>query len=356
MPLVRNASVKFVSPPKGGYPVEGQHLRYYDSEQIDIETVDLRGGVLLRNLVVSIDPYQRGRMREPEIKSYATPFELSKPIINFGVGRVIRSDNPNFKPGDEIFSGQIGFEEYTVLSSKQLKAHNVRVINSDQSVKIPLSKWVGAAGMPGLTAYHGFYEIGKPQKGEIIFISAASGAVGQMVGQLAKRAGLKVVGSCGSDEKVEFLKKELEFDHVFNYKTCKTLEELQKVGGVDIYWENVGGKTLDDVLLVANKGARIVACGMISQYNASGELYGVKNIIQVIAKSITIRGFIIGDPETWASAAEGFYSSIPKWLASGEIKSKEDITVGLDRAIGTLIGIFKGQNFGKAVVEIWDGK
>ncbi|CAH7666231.1 hypothetical protein BY996DRAFT_4634577 [Phakopsora pachyrhizi] len=357
MPPVRNACVKFICPPQGGYPIEGQHIRYYDSEQLDTDSIELRGGVLLRNIVVSIDPYQRGRMRDPKTKSYASAYELNKPIFNFGVGRVIRSDNSNFKLGDEIFSSEIGYEEYTVLSEDQLRSPFIKVINLDHLPKLSYAKWLGAAGMPGFTAFYGLYEIGKPKKGETIFISAASGAVGQVVGQLAKREGLKVIGSCGSDDKAEFLKNQLEFDHVFNYKTSKTLEELQKFGGVDIYWENVGGETLDDVLVSAKVGARIIACGMISQYNISGEPYGVRKLTNIVSKSITMKGFIVLDKEIWnKSNSEKFYSSIPKLLDDGKIKTKEDITIGLDKSIESLIGIFKGQNFGKALVEIWDGK
>lgn len=354
MPVVKNRAVIFQSPPTGGYPVEGQHLVYSESNEIDIDNVDIKDGVLVRNKVVSIDPYQRGRMRAPEIQSYSAPFKLNSPITNYGVGKVIRSNDDRFKVGDEIFSNSTGFEEYTIISKKGLDDVATRVI--DQKIGLPVEKWTGAAGMPGMTAYYGFYEIGQPKKGETIFISAASGAVGQIVAQLAKREGLKVIGSCGSDEKVEYLKNELKFDHAFNYKTSNNLQELKKFEPIDIYWDNVGGETLDDFFLVAAVRARIIACGMISQYNVSGEPYGVKNIMLTVGKSIKMQGFIIINPECWKPTAPKFYASVPEWLVKGEITSKEDVTKGLKNAIGSLIGIFKGQNFGKAVVEIWDGK
>ncbi|KAG0150614.1 hypothetical protein CROQUDRAFT_37983 [Cronartium quercuum f. sp. fusiforme G11] len=353
MTLAKNPAVIFSSPPSSGYPLTRQHLTYSDANQIDTDTVDLEGGVLLRNRVVSIDPYQRGRMRAPEIKSHAPPFTLGKPITNFGVGRVLRSEDKRFKVGDEIFTNLIGFEAYTIIPKEGLEGMITRVI--DQTVDLPVEKWTGAAGMPGMTAYYGFYEIGAPKKGETIFISAASGAVGQIVGQLAKREGLKVIGSCGSDEKVEYLKNELDFDYAFNYKTCKTLDELKKFEPINIYWDSVGGETLDDFFLVAANQARIVACGMISKYNVTGEPYGIKNLMLTSLKSIKIEGFIITQPEIWKSTELKFLNCIPKWLVNGEMKSKEDVTKGLENAIESVIGIFKGHNFGKAVVEIWNG-
>lgn len=169
MPLLKNRAVIFSSPPTGGYPVAGQHLTYSDLREIDTDKVDLQGGVLVRNRVVSIDPYQRGRMRAPESKSYAPPFTLQEPITNFGVGRVIRSDHPDFKPNDEIFTNAIGFEEYTVVTKEQLAGIVTRVL--DQELGLPVEKWTGAAGMPGMTAYYGLYDIGQPKKGETIFVS-----------------------------------------------------------------------------------------------------------------------------------------------------------------------------------------
>jgi NADPH-dependent curcumin reductase CurA len=211
--------------------------------------------------------------------------------------------------------------------------------------------YVGALGMPGMTAYSSLYEIGKPKKGETIFISAASGAVGQIVGQLAKREGLFVVGSAGSDDKVKYLVDTLHFDAAFNYKKEKPLEALSKYcpKGIDIYFENVGGETLDAVLLVANRLCRIIACGMISQYNTA-DAYGVKNLINIVAKSITMTGFIVSD--FWAKYDKEFYENMEKFIHDGQIVYQEDITKGLEHGAAAFIGMLKGQNFGKAMIQI----
>lgn len=206
--------------------------------------------------------------------------------------------------------------------------------------------------MPGLTAYSSYYEIGQPKKGETIFISAASGAVGQLVGQLAKKDGLYVVGSAGTDAKVKFL-KELGFDDAFNYKTEDPFQALPKYcpKGIDIYFENVGGTTLEAAMLTANNFARIIACGMISQYNTK-DYYGVKGLMQCVSKRLTIRGFIVGDPDFGPKYGKEFMTNMPKWLSSGEVKYQEDIADGLESAPDKFIGMLKGENFGKTMVRI----
>lgn len=206
--------------------------------------------------------------------------------------------------------------------------------------------------MPGLTAYSSYYEIGNPKKGETIFISAASGAVGQLVGQLAKKDGLYVVGSAGTDAKVKYL-KEIGFDAAFNYKTEDPFKALPKYcpKGIDIYYENVGGVTLEAVLGNANDFGRIIACGMISQYNTK-DYYGVKGLMLVVAKRLLIRGFIVGDKDFGPKYQAEFAENMPKWLASGEIKYQEDIADGLEAAPAKFIGMLKGENFGKTMVRI----
>lgn len=205
-----------------------------------------------------------------------------------------------------------------------------------------------------MTAYSSFYEIGKPKKGETIFISAASGAVGHIVGQLAKREGLRVVGSAGTDDKVKHL-TELGFDAAFNYKTEKPADALAKYcpDGIDIYFENVGGETLEAVLMAANNFGRVIACGMISQYNTT-DYYGVKSLMMVVAKRLTIRGFIVGDPDFWPKYQKEFYTNMPKWLANGEVKYREDIADGLANGPEKFVGMLKGENFGKTMIKIRD--
>ena len=207
--------------------------------------------------------------------------------------------------------------------------------------------------LQGLTAYSSLKIIGQPKAGETIFISAASGAVGQLVGQIAKRLGLRVVGSAGSDSKVEYLLKELKFDAAFNYKTGNILENLKAAApeGVDIYYENVGGETLEAALEVMNTHGRIVACGMISQYNTQSP-YGVRNLTNIVGKRLTMRGFIVSDFA--AECGADFAKDVGSWLVNGEIIYKEDIAVGLDNAPDAFVGMLQGKNFGKQVVKIAD--
>lgn len=209
-----------------------------------------------QNYYVSYDPYQRGRMRTLEIKSYSATFELEKPITNRGVSRVIKSDNPKFKSGDIIVSaGGTGTEEYSTLDENWTNQARVLPTEYDIDPKV----FIGALGMPGLTAWSSFYDIGEPKKGETIFISAASGAVGQVVGQLAKHEGLKVYGSVGDDKKLEFILKDLGFDGGFNYKKEKPADALTRMcpDGIDIYYENVGGEQLEAAINAMKPFGRI---------------------------------------------------------------------------------------------------
>ncbi|KAF9109680.1 hypothetical protein BGX27_007352, partial [Mortierella sp. AM989] len=205
----------------------------------------------------------------------------------------------------------------------------------------------------GMTAYSSLKIIGQPKAGETIFISAASGAVGQIVGQISKKLGLRVVGSAGSDQKVEYLLKELKFDAAFNYKKGSIVENLRAAApeGVDIYYENVGGETLEAALEVMNTNGRIVACGMISTYNTTNP-YGVPNLFHFVAKRLTMRGFIVSD--FVEECAADFAKDMGSWLAKGEIIYKEDIADGIDSAPDAFVGMLQGKNFGKQVVKIAD--
>lgn len=204
-----------------------------------------------------------------------------------------------------------------------------------------------------MTAYSSLKIIGQPKAGETIFISAASGAVGQLVGQIAKKLGLRVVGSAGTDQKVEYLLKELKFDAAFNYKNGSILESLKAAApeGIDIYYENVGGETLEAALEVMKNHGRVIACGMISTYNTQTP-YGVRNLSQIVIKRITMRGFIVSDFA--AECGADFVKDVGSWLAKGEIIYKEDIADGIDRAPDAFVGMLQGKNFGKQVVKIAD--
>ncbi|CAF0831369.1 unnamed protein product [Rotaria sp. Silwood1] len=350
MAPIQNSAVVFAEIPSG-YPEAGKHIKYVKDRTIDLDTVDTQGGIVTKNLVVSIDPYMRGRMRSAEKKSYSPPFELNQPLANFFVGKVVKTDNSKFNIGQYVY-GFGGYEEYTVHAKPQ--ADLLRILSDEElHLGLPLTTWVGAAGMPGQTAYHGFYHIGEPKKGETIFITGASGAVGQIVGQLAKREGLKVIGSAGSDDKVKWLQTELHFDHAFNYKTANVKAELAKFDPLNIYFDNVGGDQLEAALDAAASYARFVECGMISQYNEP-DSHGVRNLMQIVAKRLKLQGFIILDKAKDPSFQQEFYSKVPKWIANGELKIKEDVTKGLEKAPEALVGIFQGKNFGKAVIQIAD--
>ncbi|KAJ0034227.1 hypothetical protein Pint_26230 [Pistacia integerrima] len=299
--------------------------------------------VLLKNLYLSCDPYMRGRMSKLDRPYFVTSFEPGSPLNGYGVAKVLDSTHPNYKKGDLAW-GYTGWEEYSLIASPLLL---IKIEHTD----VPLSYYTGILGMPGITAYVGFHEVCSPKKGESVFVSAASGAVGQLVGQLAKLEGCYVVGSAGSKEKVDLLKKKFGFDEAFNYKEEPDLDAALKryfPEGIDIYFENVGGKMLDAVLLNMKLRGRIAMCGMISQYNLE-QPEGVHNLMQVVGKRIRMEGFIASD----------HYDLYPKLLElvlpaikQGKIVYVEDTVEGLEKAPAALVGLFTGQNVGKQVVVV----
>ncbi|CAD6580587.1 MAG: hypothetical protein ASARMPREDX12_009593 [Alectoria sarmentosa] len=357
--MVQNKGLIFKSVPTD-WPVEGKDLTIEDRE-FDLDAEPPKGGLTIKTYYVSFDPYQRGCMRPPEVASYSGAYPLGKPITNSAVSKVLRSNNPIFKEGD-IVTGTLPTEEYSRIpgdaATYMFATHKVTKLDNPYNLDPKL--FVGALGMPGLTAYASFYEIGQPKKGETIFISAASGAVGQIVGQLAKHEGLKVIGSVGSDEKLDFIRKELDFDDGFNYKKEKPSDALERLApnGVDIYFENVGGEQLDSAIAAMNNFGRIIACGMISQYNISDsdKKYGVKNIAAVVGKRLKMQGFIVGDANMGPKYAADHQKNVAKWISEGTFKAQQSVTVGIDNAIKGLLGMFKGENFGKAVLTIEDMK
>ncbi|KAG9295276.1 hypothetical protein G9A89_004171 [Geosiphon pyriformis] len=347
-----NIKVLFKACPPKGLPSTTEHMEI-KHDSIDLETYQLEDGdILLRNLYLSLDPYMRGRMRDPSIKSYVAPFEVGHVLEGSGVAEVIKSKNEQYKVGD-LVTGFIGWEQYTHIS-KSKKTNPMKILKDarENIDKIPLSYYIDVLGGPGLTAYGSLKRIGHPKAGETIFVTAASGAVGQVVGQIAKFQGLRVVGSAGEDAKVDYLINELHFDAAFNYKKVDLDKKLTETcpNGIDIYFDNVGGETLDIVLMHLNLYARVIACGMISQYNATEE-YGIKNLMQIIAKRIRIEGFIVFD---YFDLYDEFFNTVRNWLLEGKIVYKEDITEGIENAPDVLISVFTGKNFGKAIVKIAD--
>ncbi|GAA6012608.1 hypothetical protein JCM11491_005452 [Sporobolomyces phaffii] len=338
--MVQNKSLTFVKPvPAETYPVPGEHLKLTESE-IDLDQKLAEGSIIVKTKVLSLDPYLRSRLRAPGFKSYVPEFDQGKPIQNFGVGEVIKAgEGAVLKVGSLVY-GSFDFSEYVVFGKEAVS----QLRPFDNKEGLPLSTWVGAAGMPGQTAYVGLRDIGKPKKGETIFVSSASGAVGQMVIALAHRAGLKVIAAAGSDEKVQILKDTLGVEHAFNYKTTNVKEYLSK-HEYQIYWDNVAGETLEAVLDTISVRGRIIGCGAASSYNS--EAHGVKNLFNVVTKEIHYEGFIVLNRDLG-----NFYAEIPPALAKGEFtKPIEHITHGLDNG-EAFLELLKGGNVGKAVVSL----
>ncbi|GAB1317031.1 Endo-polygalacturonase 6 [Madurella fahalii] len=337
-----------------GIPVAGEHLAVED-RPIDISSPP-PGGVTLSILFASFDPYLRGKMRPSHITSFSPAFELEAPITNDTVARVLGSDTDAYKPGDLVIAN-LPLAEYAVLREGELGRIRSKVHNRHGLKDLGL--FLGPLGMPGMTAWSSLYEIGQPKKGETIFISSAAGAVGQIVGQIAKREGLRVIGSVGSDEKLEFIVKELGFDGGFNYKKERARDVLKRLApdGLDIYYDNVGAEQLEDALGAMNDFGRIVACGMVqaANYNVPEEQrYGVRTLYNIVRKRLTMRGFIVYDHGFWDKYEQDHQTKMQQWLAEASIKAKLDVTEGIDNAAEGFVKLCQGKNFGKAVLKIKD--
>ncbi len=299
------------------------------------------GQVLVRNIYMTVDPYMRGRMVDR--KSYVPPFQLGEPLSGGCIGQVVQSRVGEFQVGDLVLS-MLGWREYYVSNGS-------RLTKIDPGTA-PIQAYLGVAGMPGMTAYVGLLDIGQPNEGDTVFVSAASGAVGSVVCQIAKIKGCRVVGSAGSDEKVAWLRREAGIDVAFNYKQVQHLRaELGNhcPGGIDIYFDNVGGEHLQAALARMNLFGRVVLCGMISQYNATEPLPGPSNLGLAIARRLTLKGFLVQDH---SDRLPDFHADMAKWIAEGRIKWKETIVEGIENAPRAFIGLFKGENFGKMLVKI----
>jgi NADPH-dependent curcumin reductase CurA len=295
--------------------------------------------VLVRNLFMSVDPYMRGRMNEG--KSYVPPFELGKPLDGGVVGEVIESRAKEFKPGNAVTSG-FGWREYVIASPKEL--HPV-----SREVQ-PLSVYLGALGMTGMTAWVGLNLV-EVKAGDVVFISGAAGAVGNVAGQLAKLRGCRVIGSAGSMEKVAFLREECGFDIAFNYKIGPVLEQLnlEAPDGIDVYFDNVGGEALEAAISALRAHGRIIACGGISGYNEEKPRPGPSNLFNMITKRLTMKGFIVRD---WLDRQAEFEKEVSGYFRAGKLKNKETVVEGIDHAVDAFLGLFQGQNVGKMVVKL----
>ncbi|KAH9614549.1 hypothetical protein KSS87_002704 [Heliosperma pusillum] len=302
--------------------------------------------ILLKNLYLSCDPYMRSRMSKHDRPTYVESFTPGTPITGYGVSKVLESRHPKYQKGDLVW-GFTGWEEYTLITSSQQAQMFFKIEHKD----VPLSYYTGILGMPGMTAYAGFYEVGVPKEGERVFVSAASGAVGQLVGQFAKLAGCYVVGSAGSKDKVDLLKNKFEFDEAFNYKEEEDLDAALRrcfPEGIDIYFENVGGKMLDAVLVNMRLHGRIPVCGLISQYNLV-EPEGVHNLYCLISKRIRMEGLLVAD---YYHLYQKYLEMILPHIKEGKVSYVEDVAEGLESAPSALLGLFSGKNVGKQLVVI----
>jgi len=297
------------------------------------------GEILCRTLYLSIDPYMRGRMNEG--RSYARSVELGQVMVGGTVSQVVESRHPGFASGDFVV-GYDGWQAYAVSTGA-----GVRKLDP---VQAPISTALGVLGMPGMTAYVGLLDIGQPAPGETVLVSAAAGAVGSVVGQIARIKGCHVVGIAGSKAKCDYAVSELGFDHCVDYRAQELLPALQAAcpGGVDIYFDNVGGAALAAVLTLINRNARIPLCGLIAQYNAI-ELPSGPNLLPVLVSRALIKGFIVSDHGDRLAA---FLGDCTRWLREGRLKYREDVVDGLEAAPAALIGVLEGRNFGKMLVSV----
>lgn len=351
--MTRNLSLVFSAIPEGK-PVPGKHIKVED-RPLDLDNTQAPdGGLLVKTHYVSLDPYQRGRMRNVNEKSYAPAYPLNEPISNGSIVTVLKSANDKYREGDVVSIGLVGpTTEYAVIPADFANGGLVSKLQNPFGLDLKL--FTGALGMPGLTAYSSFYEIGKPKKGETIFISAASGAVGAMVAQLAKREGLKVIGSVGSDEKLNYIINELGCDAGFNYKKESPGDALKRLApnGIDIYYENVGGEHLSASIDALNERGRVVVCGMISDYNLPWESkYPIRNLQRVFEKRLTLRGFIVADADMGPKYTEEHQRNVQQWIKEGSLKTSMHVTKGMENAPEGLLAIFEGKNFGKSVLEV----
>lgn len=297
------------------------------------------GEVLVRNEWLSLDPYMRGRMNES--KSYAPSVAIGEVMVGQTAGEVVESREARFKPGDKVLT-PLGWQLYGVAKAKDLTPIDVS--------RAPASCYLGVLGMPGMTAWFGLREIGRPKAGETLVVSAASGAVGSVVGQLAKIEGCRTVGIAGGRTKCDYVVNELGFDACVDYKASDFSESLRAAcpKGVDVDFENVGGPILDSLLPLMNVRSRIVLCGMIAEINA-GEPYAYRRLRSVLVNRIRMQGMIVFDWRDRYAEAVGALSAL---FAAGRLKHRESIVEGLDNAPRGFLALFKGENFGKQLVRL----
>ena len=330
---MKNKRVVLASRPAGN--VAPENFRVEDAELPALS----EGEVLVRNEWLSLDPYMRGRMSDA--KSYVKPVQVGEVMVGQTVGEVVESRHPGFHQGDKVLTS-LGWQAFGVAKGKEL-----RLIDAS---RVPASYYLGILGMPGLTAWFGLNEIGKPKAGETLVVSAASGAVGSVVGQLGKLRNMRVVGIAGGREKCDYVVRELGFDACVDYRAGNLAENLRAAcpDGIDVDFENVGGEILDTILRQMNTFGRVVVCGLISEYNAT-QPYAYKSMRAILVNRIRMQGMIVFD---WKERYEEALADLGSRVTAGKLKYRESIVEGLENAPRGLIDLLAGRNFGKQLVKL----
>jgi len=329
----RNRKVLLASRPQGA--VTEQNFRIVDAPLPE----PAAGEVLVKNEWLSLDPYMRGRMSDA--KSYVPPAQLDCVMVGQTVGEVIDSRDPTIDVGDKVLT-QLGWQSHGIAKAADVTRIDAR--------RVPASCYLGILGMPGVTAWFGLFEIGQPKAGETVLVSAASGAVGSVVGQLAKIHGCRAVGIAGGKAKCDYVVNELGFDACVDHRAGNLYDDLRGAcpDGVDVDFENVGGVVLDTALRVMNRHSRVVICGLIAEYSAK-EPYGYRGLRSVLVNRIRMQGMIVFD---WKDRYGEALPTLTSYVADGKLKYRESIVEGLDNAPRALIALLKGENFGKQLVRI----
>ena len=297
------------------------------------------GQVLVRNTYLSVDPYMRGRMND--VKSYVPPFQVDAALDGGAVGEVVAAGDATVPVGTTVLH-QAGWREHALLATAAVRPVDVS--------RVPASAYLGVLGMPGLTAFVGLTEIAPVRSGDTVFVSGAAGAVGSVAGQIARHLGAaKVIGSAGSPDKVDWLTGELGFDVGIDYKAAPIARQLAEHGPVDVYFDNVGGDHLEAAISAMADFGRIACCGMIAGYNADAPLPGPRNLMMLISKRLTMRGFIVSDHR---EAAGDFYRRGGQWLADGQLRYRETVVDGFEQTVGAFLGLLEGDNTGKMLVRL----
>ncbi|MBB5158102.1 NADP-dependent oxidoreductase [Saccharopolyspora phatthalungensis] len=333
--MSKGLEIRLASRPKG-WPT----LENFDIVEVEAPQPG-DGELLVRNLLMSVDPYMRGRMSAA--KSYTPPYEIGKAMEGGAVGEVVASNAEGFQPGD-IVRHLRGWRDYAVVGAKQATKVDPQAA--------PLSTYLYVLGMPGMTAYVGLVDVAEQKEGDVVFISGAAGAVGSLAGQIAKlRGASRVIGSAGSAEKVRYLLDEVGFDAAFNYHDGPVAEQLNAAApdGIDVYFDNVGGEHLEAAIDALNDFGRVAECGMISQYNIAEPEPGPRNMFMLVAKRLRLEGFIVGDR---AHLKDQFVAEVGGWLREGKINYRETVVDGLRNAPEAFLGLMRGDNIGKMLVKI----